>query len=230
MNIFNFKTTKKNVRQFQLKLAEQLPSEFSSYKNIVKEPVLYNSIVFTKNPEGITVMYGYSDEFYKKYQSEQNKFFNLTGVYLKNKHTNTYVEIPMTFSQGNLQHIIVANPMKFHRDFDFNSIELRNLKTEYITIQNSNQEIVESILKSLTDEQLKLLELRDTFEIDFDDTTYYTILDMEDGNYIALDKKGKVYRLTHDHEESVRLIADNPTDFFKIFNGEKNELSVIMYK
>ncbi len=230
MGIFNFKTSKKDIRQFQLKLAKKLPSEFSAYKNIVNEPTSYYSIVFSSNPEGITVMYGYSKDFYKNYKSEQEKHFNLSGVFLKRKKSSEYVEIPLTFAHGNLQHIIVDNPSKFRKNYDFNSIAIRNLKAEYIKVQKTDQKTTENILKSLSKEQIELLELDSTFEIEFDEKLFYTILDMEDGNYIAVDKKGKVYRLNHDHEEMVRLIANKPTDFFKIYSGEKSELEQIMYE
>lgn len=175
-------------------------------------------------------MYGYSNDFYKKYKIEQDKHFYLNGVYIKQKNNDEYVEIPLTFAHGNLQHIIINNPSNFHRDYDFNSIELKNLKTEYIKFQNPDRKTTERILKSLSKKQIELLELDDTFEIEFDEKLYYTILDMEDGNYIAVDKKGKVYRLNHDHEKMVKLIADKPTDFFKIYNGEKSELESIMYE
>jgi hypothetical protein len=97
-------------------------------------------------------------------------------------------------------------------------------------MENPDQKTAEKILKSLTKEQIELLELDYTFEIEFDEKLFYTILDMEDGNYIAVDKKGKVYRLNHDHKEMVKLIADKPTEFFKIYNGEKSELENIMYE
>ena len=81
-------------------------------------------------------------------------------------------------------------------------------------MENPDQKTAEKILKSLTNEQIELLELEYTFEIELDEKLFYTILDMEDGNYVAVDKKGKVYRLNHDHIERVKLIADKPTDFF----------------
>ena len=97
-------------------------------------------------------------------------------------------------------------------------------------MENPDQKIVEKALKTLTKEQIELLELDFTFEIELDEKLFYTILDMEDGNYIAVDNKGKVYRLIHDHEEVVKLIADKPTDFFKIYNGQKSELEKIIYE
>ena len=228
MYIFNFKTTKKNVREFQLKLAETLPAEFSAYKNIVREPTTYYSIIFSHKPEGITILYDYEKDFYTKYNAEQKRHFKLYGVFIKRKKNNEYVEIPLFFAHGNLQQIIVENPSKFHENFDFSSLQLKNIKTEYVQVQNPDRNTTEKILNSLTREQLNLLELEYTFEIELDEKLFYTILDMEDGNYIAVDKQGKVYRLNHDHEEQIKLIANKPVDFFEIYNGEKSELENIM--
>lgn len=57
-------------------------------------------------------------------------------------------------------------------------------------MENPDQKTTEKMLKSLTKNQIELLELDFTFEIVFRDKLFYTILDMEDGNYIAVDKKG----------------------------------------
>jgi hypothetical protein len=82
----------------------------------------------------------------------------------------------------------------------------------------------------LTQQQLALLELEYTFEIEVDGKLYYTILDMEDGNYIAVNKKGNIYRLIHDHEQNVKLIANTPTEFFEIYNGSKSELEAKVFE
>ena len=129
-----------------------------------------------------------------------------------------------------LTQIEIENPDYFHKTFDLNQIQKSELKLEHLKMENPDQKIAEKALKSLTKEQTKLLELDYTFEIEFDEKLFYTILDMEDGNYIAVNKKGKIYRLNHDHEERVKLLVDKPTDFFKIYNGEKSELENIINK
>lgn len=49
---------------------------------------------------------------------------------------------------------------------------------------------------------------------------------MEDGNYIAIDKKGKVYRLIHDHTEIVKEIFKNTNDFLEFYSGNKCNLEI----
>ena len=129
-----------------------------------------------------------------------------------------------------LQKITIKNPYKFYKMYDFNSMELRNLQAEYFEVENSDKRIVEKILKSLNKNQLSQLNLDETFEIDYEEKLYYPILNMEDGNYIAVDKKGNVYRLNHDHSNQIKKIAANPIDFFKVYKGSKSNLENIMYE
>lgn len=78
----------------------------------------------------------------------------------------------------------------------------------------------------MSEEQKELLELESTFEIEVGEKLYYTILDMEGGNYIAIDKKGKVYRLIHDDEFIAKQIATNSNDFLKNYKGIKSDLDI----
>jgi hypothetical protein len=156
--------------------------------------------------------------------------FNLTGISVWNKKENLFQPIKLYYQSDGLTKIEIDNPEYFYKTFDLNQIQKSQIELEHLKMENPDQKTAEKILKSLTKEQIELLELDYTFEIEFDEKLFYTILDMEDGNYIAVDKKGKVYRLNHDHKEMVKLIADKPTEFFKIYNGEKSELENIMYE
>jgi hypothetical protein len=51
---------------------------------------------------------------------------------------------------------------------------------------------------------------------------------MEDGNCIAVDKNGAIYRWNHDSDNRILEIAKNPTEFFKFYNGQKTELEHFM--
>lgn len=73
---------------------------------------------------------------------------------------------------------------------------------------------------------MQLLDLEDAFKIEIDEKFYYPILDLESGNYIAVNKKGKVYRLNHDHSEIVKEIFKNPQDFLNSYKGVKSDLEI----
>lgn len=100
------------------------------------------------------------------------------------------------------------------------------MKIRKIEIKNLDLKTVFKILSSLNKEQLQLLDLEDTFEIEIEERFYYPILDFENGNYIAVDKKGKIYRLNHDHKESIKEIFKNSEDFFNSYKGVKSDLGI----
>lgn len=147
-----------------------------------------------------------------------------------NRKTNNYQPIKLHFQSDGLTKIEVENPKYFHTIFDLNQIQKGVIELEHLKMENQEKKSIEKILKSLTPDQIDLLELDYTFEIEFDKKLYYTILDMEDGNYIAVDKQGKIFRLNHNNKEMIKLIAEKPTDFFNIFNGQKSELENMIYE
>jgi hypothetical protein len=86
---------------------------------------------------------------------------------------------------------------------------------------------IEKLVSGMTSEQLDLINLG---EIEIDDNIYYQIKDLEDGNYIAIDNKGRVFGLIHDPykieliNKSVRQFVDDVNnelfDFKKYINGK----------
>ncbi len=229
MSIFNRKTKKKHIEQFGLKVAELLESEMPQIKTAIELSKIYG-ISFMHEPKGIYISCEYSYKDFEIINRNHKTCFNLTGISVLNKKGNSYQPIKLYYQSDGLTKIEIENPEYFHKTFDLNQIQKGELELEHLKMENPNKKVAEKILKSLTKAQIDLLELDYTFEIEFDEKLYYTILDMEDGYYVAVDKKGYIYRLNHDHKEMVKLIADKPTDFFDIYNGQKSDLENIMYE
>ncbi|QJD09376.1 hypothetical protein MY04_05570 [Flammeovirga sp. MY04] len=229
MSVFNRKTKKKHIEQFGLRIAELLEFEMPQIKTAIGLSKIYG-ISFMQEPKGIYISRGYNPKEFEIINRNHKTCFNLTGISVLNKQENMYQPIKLYYQSDGLTKIEITNPEYFHRTFDLNKIQKRDIELEHLEKENPDRKTAEKILKSLSKEQIDLLDLDNTFEIDFDEKLFYTILDMEDGNYVAVDKKGKVYRLNHDHVERVKLIADKPTDFFKIFKGQKSELEELMNK
>jgi len=227
MNIFNRKIKQKHVEQFEDKISELLESELPQLKKAIGISKLYG-ISFMNKPKGIFISRGYNPKAFKEINRNHKTHFNLTGISVWNRETENQEPIILNYHNDTLTKIETENPEYFHKAFDLNRIQKSEIKLEHLKMENPDQKIAEKALKSLTKEQIDLLELDYAFEIELDEKLFYTILDMEDGNYVAVDKKGKIYRLNHDHEENVKLIANKPADFFKIYNGEKSELENII--
>ena len=229
MSIFNRNIKKKHIEQFEQKIAGLLIDKFPQFQQVIDLSKIYG-ISFTQVPKGIYISRGYSPDAYNEIQRNHRTHFNLNGIYVYNLKKQMFIPLKLNYSFDSLTSIEIDDPERFHKNFDLEKLQVTNIDIEELTIENPDKEIVEKICKGLTKDQIRTLELEDTFEIEFDDKLYYTILDMEDGNYIAVDKSGIVYRLNHDHEERIRKIANKLADLFKYYHGDKTELEQIIEK
>lgn len=227
MSIFNRNTKKKHIEQFELKIAGLLKDEFPQFRKVLDISKLYG-ISFTHDPKGIYISRGYNPDAYNEIQKNHRTHFNLIGVSAFHLKEQSYVPLKLNYSFDILTRIEVDAPQRFHKNFDLDNLQIDKIEIEELPNENPDKETVEKILKALTKEQKESLELEVAFEIEFDEKLYYTILDMEDGNYIAVDKSGNVYRLNHDHEERIRKIASKPAEFFNFYHGDKTELEQLM--
>ena len=154
-----------------------------------------------------------------------NDFYSLHGIEIKSKYqTEDFIEIPLTISDGLIHQIQIKNPHKFWKHHDINAIQISNLSKHNIQITNPDVETVKEILALIKPEQLGKLEIENTFEIELSNLKLYTIIDMEDGNYIAVNRKGIVYRLSHDSKEQAAVIDKSIRNFLHSYSGDKNEL------
>lgn len=227
MSIFRRNTKKKHIEQIELKIAELLKDEFPQFQKVIDISKMYG-ISFTHAPKGIYISRGYNPEAYNEIQRNHRTHFNLIGISVYQLKKQSYISLKLNYSFDSLTRIEVDEPERFHKNFDLNNIEISQIEIEELPNENPDKEIVEKILKGLSKEQKETLELEDTFEIEFHQKLYYTILYMEDGNYIAVDKSGNVYRLNHDQEEMIRKIASKPAEFFNLYSGDKTELEQLM--
>ena len=227
MNIFNFYTSKKHLKQFEMKIAELLNNEFPEFKKVIEISNL-DGIHYTVKPQGIYLNRSYSPKVFEEIKRNHNTSFHLNGILVFEKKSKKHIPLRLHYFHNSLTSINIDNPKKFHRNFDLNNIKVEEIEIKHLKLQNPDKEFVLKVLKNIDEEKLNLLDIENTFEIEIDERLFYTILDMEDGNYIAIDKLGKIYRLNHDHKERVKKIAENPIEFFKIYSGQKSELENTM--
>jgi len=230
MNIFNFKTTKKQIEIFETNVAEILKDNFPEIKDAFESSLRLYSIKFSKKPSGIYLCRDYSAENYKKVLPGHKNNFDLYGLKIFNKKLQEFEDITLFFHNNLLILIEVSNPEKFHKDYDYCKLEIGKLNTKEIYTENLDKRHTLDILKNVSKDKLNQLDIEDAIEIEFNGSFYYTILDMENGNYIAVDKTENVYRLNHDHTEKVKKIANNIEDFFDLYNGSKSNLIELVYE
>ena len=225
--MFWFKTKKKHIIEFENKIAQELKGELPQLALAIQLSKVYG-INFTHKPKGIYISRGYKPKEYELIMRNHRTHFNLTGMSILNKKTKTHEELILNYLYDALTNIEIENPQQFHNTYDLSQIRKGKIEIENIKIKNPDKEIAVKALKTLKSEQLDQLDLDGTFEIELNEKLYYTILDMEDGNYIATTKNGQIFRLNHDHEIRVKQIAKSPKELFELYKGDKSKLESIM--
>ncbi len=216
---------KKDVLSFENNLIDILAPHFPDLAENHKHwPLSY--VRLHENGEKMFELFHQTKDnaYFEKNRTRLNKHFKINGLELIHKQSKKYRPFQLTIYSNNIHFIHLPFEKNYTKEFDLTSIRVNNLTTEVLNFENPNEKTLKRVLKELTDEQLKLLEIEDSFEIDLNGQFYYTILDMEDGNYIAVDKKGKVYRLIHDHENPARKIATSVQELLITYSGNKKEL------
>ncbi len=201
-----------------------IENDFPILKETAKH-IKLRSIYFHDNPGGINILHGCIDHYYTRNEGKlTNSAFRLDGIEVMNKLTNKYDPISLGYFFGSLSEIEIPEPRKILKTYDLNNIRINNLKRKLIKLNNEDKNKVLKIIGFLSPEKLELLELDFSFEIEFEGKKYYTFIDLEDGNYIAVNRSGKVFRLFHDHEEPVDKIANSISDFLIVYDGNKDQL------
>lgn len=225
-SLFQRKISKKEVEVIERNLINELSifdQNFEKFYNYNLSQV--SNIYFSFKPKGISIMREFKNqEKYNSLRQKNNEIQNIEGVKFFNKKTQKFEDVKISFSSYLLKFIEYPNPERFHDILDINKIQIENFIMKSIKLQNPDKEIVEKILAKASKMDLNKLDLESCFEIEFNDKYYYTIIDFETGEYVAVDKTKNVYYLNHNSLEKIRKINDNVFNFLENFNGKKEEL------
>jgi len=162
MSIFNRKTKKKHIEQFSLKIADLLESEMPQIKTATELSKIYG-ISFMHEPKGIYISCGYNPKDFEIINRNHKTCFNITGISVLNKKRNNYQPIKLYYQSDVLTKIEIENPEYFHKTFDLDQIQKGVIELEHLKMGNPDKKTVKKILKSLTNDQIDLLELDYTF-------------------------------------------------------------------
>lgn len=221
MSLFNFKTTKKQIEIFEQNVAEILEINFPEIKKTLASTSQAYSIHFSKKPCGIYLL---------RDVRAQNKIhsFDLYGLKIFNKKLQEYEAITLFFSNNILTLIEVNNPEKFHKIYDYSKLEIGKLTIKEIYNEDQDTQQTLNILKNVSQDRLNQLEIGNAIEIQITKISYYTILNLDAGNFIAVDKTGKVYHLDPQDTQKAKEISKNIDLFFDLYKGDKSSLMEII--
>jgi hypothetical protein len=121
--------------------------------------------------------------------------YKIKGVQIFSKRANKYLEADLLFHNNILTGLKIRNSGYKLGEFDSTKVTGQNATKWSFDFPKSK---LETFIDSLDESIKSKLKPDEIFDIDFGNRTYFAFYDMEDGNYLAVDKNQNVYSLIHD--------------------------------
>ena len=135
-----------------------------------------------------------------EYQNTSKGQYSLLGAKVWDNVTNSYLSFETILMNGLV--------MGFALPKETNSFNLNPSKssTVYVTKNESDEDDSINFLKTiLTKQEISFLEGKDIYEVEVDGKVFYHLKDLEDGDFIGIDKSGEIYKLTQDPFEIILI-------------------------
>ncbi|MEM9478961.1 MAG: hypothetical protein AAGA58_04780 [Verrucomicrobiota bacterium] len=201
-------------------LLESLPSEYD-YLRKIQKLWTHEKANFWADQKGFHLEQFSCDPNAEHHGIRRN--FLLKGIKVYDKRKKMFVPCEVLFV-GGLGNMICFEDAVEAKFLDSKKIDLESIFEEEFIIQNPDKDVVDSLLKDLNQSKREKLDLDNIFPVELSGVEYFSVFDMEDGDYIAIDKMKSVFRLKHDSDFPVKKIFQSIDDFLNRFSGDKEEL------
>jgi len=184
-------------------VCEALPDEFDYLSRQFNEGLILVAYIpnaqkckngFRQFAQEITVL--------NKYDNKKIKDFIIDNIFISDFDDKKYKVS-----------IIVASGTFIGYSVEVDRIAVLDATT--ICAESFKIKYIGNVLEELfTVEELEYLNSSDIYEVELENEIYYHLFDLEDGDFIGMDKRKRVFEITHDPYEIV-LIDNNLLSFLK---------------
>ncbi|MFD2521803.1 hypothetical protein ACFSR2_12975 [Emticicia soli] len=186
-----FKRTKKENWEIQLlrNVVINLPDEYSYLLSQINDNLLKGVIVEASDIPGY-VAFTFCASVLKKHEKASVKDFKLTNIKVFDTKTLTFLPYEIYISHGTISGYSIGGNKK--KKIDVNKIDTYAFKRELIS-----ESVYDLIANLLTPQEKELLNPSQIYSVFIDDKEYFHIKDLEDGDFIGIDERRNVYKITH---------------------------------
>ena len=175
-------------------VVHSLPDEFETLKQQVKGFKFLGLSSWTLFPEFKFITTAFPGETVFQYK-KRKKDYKVTGVQLFSKKYKTFVNAELLIHDNLLTGMRIDKSNYELSEFDISKVNGSNATKSPFDFPPSD---IDKFIENLEPDIKGKLDLNEMFDIDFGNRTFFAFYDMEDGNYLAVDKDQKVYSLVHD--------------------------------
>jgi hypothetical protein len=176
---------------------KQLPAEYRHFEEQIDAGLLKRVLIGLSDLPGY-VAFSYNTSVVNKFEDRKAISYKLTNILIFDVQSGKQLMYSIYVSSGMICGYAITGIQTFK--VNVNQINVDNFKVEF----HVNQDF-EEIAKILTAKEKKLLNQDDVYKVVLQEKIYYHIKDLEDGDFIGMDKEKNNYKITHDPYEIVLL-------------------------
>lgn len=201
-----YEFTEKEVNFFR-EVIKLLPNR---YHYLINQ--LNNDFLISFKPNDLNFKDWYSVQLNAKLEESYGNpnlgYFQLQNIFIFNKRSKKKEKIIFSFLEGMFIGFFLED-VKFE-NYVLSQYDTSNLIEKHFKNDNEKEELLK-IIRKVDKQKESQFDLEDTFKIELPEGDFYTIKNLGDGNYLAVDTQGVVYELLHD-PYSVTKKADSIND------------------
>jgi len=194
-----FKRTK--IENWEIELLrntiEKLPKVYSNLISQITDGLLRGVLVNVSDIPGY-VAFTFNYDVLKKYDKEGDKDYKLTDIKVYDSKSRSLLPYEIYVSSGTISGYSLGGSKK--RNIDLSKIDILSFKKELIGEPDYNR-----IINLLDDKEKIVVSPSEVYSVFIDDKEYFHLKDLEDGDFIGMDAKKVIYKITHDPMEVNRI-------------------------
>lgn len=182
---------------------EQLPAEYAPLIDQLNDGLLRGARpdeTFFKGHVG----FSFEQSVVNKYDKPKERDYKLTNIKVYDRKPAAFVSYDIYVGAGMICGYTLGGEKK--KDIDVSQIDTSAFKKQFIDGDDYAR-----IKKLLTKAEKDLINASEVYSVILDNKEYFHIIDLEDGDFVGMDDKKVLYKITHDPMEIVKLdnsIAD----------------------
>ncbi|MEM6360290.1 MAG: hypothetical protein AAF731_09375 [Bacteroidota bacterium] len=192
------------IKQWEIdlleKVFESLNQNYSSFKSQVKEGLLTGVRLYPEDKSNY-VGFKYNPGIAEKYLDDTARDYAIKGVQVFDKKQSKYIDFIIHVTHGLI--CGYSTPESDTPKFDIGKLKVPEVKNVYE--ENPDFEQIKNLLSG---SEHNLLNPSEVYKVELEGKIYYHLKDLEDGDFIGIDDKKRVYQFTHDPYEIKFLSVD----------------------
>lgn len=219
---YKYGILQKEQAQLFNSIISALPDDFHEIKTQTLSAKLYGLDDWKLFPDFKVISMAYGGDTIFKYR-RRGQNFKIGGLQIFSTQNKKYENIEILIQDNLVRGLKITESAYQLKEFDLQRIKADNVIRANFSFPASEIEI---FYKNLSPEIKQNLNSDDLSEIDFNSRIYYSFYDLEDGNYLAVDKNLNIYSLVHDAKPIVKRLKESFIEILKDLKSgkfDKNE-------